>query len=69
MTVRDSSPGIVERLQRQLIADDGIQDYIATARRLGHQLQIVLIVLPDGTLGSPKISIDTRGDTRGSARI
>lgn len=51
---------VVERLQRQLIESEyGLLDYIATARRCGHGINIVLFVRPDGKLGRPKVNIDT----------
>jgi hypothetical protein len=59
------APNVIERLQRQLIEPDfALLDYIATARRCGHGINVVLFIHPDGKLGPPKVSIDTRGTTR-----
>ncbi len=42
----------------------GVPQYVETARRFRHGLQVVLFLLPDGRAGSPKLTIDTRGDKR-----
>ena len=52
----------MQGLHRQL--DREAKPYLDVARQQGHGLQVVLFVMPDGKLGSPKVSIDTRGDTR-----
>lgn len=55
------APNVIERLQRQLIEPDfALFDYIATARRCGHGINIVLFVRPDGKLGQPKVNIDMK---------
>jgi hypothetical protein len=44
--------------------DREVLPYMKVARPNGHQVNIVLTVLPDGKVGSPKVTVDTRGDTR-----
>ena len=56
---------VIADLQRQVAQQKG---YLSLALDEGHGMSVVLFLLPDGKLGSPKVSIDTRGDVRGGKR-
>lgn len=49
-------------MQRQL----GLapRPYISLALEEGHGLNIILFLSPEGRLGEPKITVDTRGEKR-----
>lgn len=50
------SGAVIERLKHQL-DEQQIAQYVGTARQFGHEIQIVLFVMPNGQLGTPRFSI------------
>lgn len=62
MTEQLSAQTVLDGLKRLL--DREALSYLSLARQRGHGVQIMLNVQPDGKIGAPKITVDTRGDTR-----
>ena len=58
---------VIDGFKRQL-ESFGLPQYVQSARQFGHELHIVLYMRPDGSLGNPKGTIDTRGVKRETAR-